>query len=204
MYVSIPIFIISVISSTESEGCELLQNWFHGNTEYKSRSPSRSALLKSFVSTYIFDDFDDRPEEGFCWALIKIWSEEPMDGSESMVYEYGGLVRRRSSVWELWSVLSGILVGKSINCVRLWVVAKAPHSNPAGFVLPEKDNQQLLWILKYQRKSSLSLGWRLSWRILSEMILKISELFGQLRDQYMTKMNFLWYGRDILKTENGK
>ena len=31
-----------------------------------------------------------------------------------------------------------------------------------------------------------------------------SELFGQLRDQYMTKMNFLWCGRDILITEKGK
>ena len=127
IYVSIPIFIISVISSTESEGFELLQNWFHGNTEYKSRSPSRSALLKSFVSTYIFDDFDDRPEEGFCWALIKIWSEEPMDGSESMVYEYGGLVKRRSSVWEWWSVLSGILFGNLLivlGCERL----QKPHT----------------------------------------------------------------------------
>ena len=54
MCVSTIIFIISVISSTESEGCESLQNSLHGNTEYKSQSPSRSALLKSFVSTYIF------------------------------------------------------------------------------------------------------------------------------------------------------
>ena len=107
-------------------------------------------------------------------------------------------------VQDLENFLGELMFVCAGQCVRLWVVAKAPHSNPAGFVLPEKDNQLLLWILKYPRKSSLSLGQRLNWRIWSEMMLKKSELFGQLRDQYMTKMNFLWCGRDILKRDNGK
>ena len=50
-----------------------------------------------YIINLNFDDFDDRSEEEFCWALMKIWSEEPMDESESMLYDYGGLFRRRSS-----------------------------------------------------------------------------------------------------------
>ena len=95
-------------------------------------------------------------------------------------------------------------VWKSINCARLCEVARALHSNPGGFVWPEKKHTAVIMNIQVSKEKYFitSLGRKLSWRILSDMALKKSESFGQLGDQYMTKMNFLWRGRDILKTEN--
>ena len=117
-----------------------------------------------------------------------------------MVYGHGRLVIKRSRVLGLCSIFSRILVGKSINCVWVWLFARASYSKPVGFVLLEKDNQLLLLILKSPSRRS-SLGMRLSWRILSDLILNKSESLGQLGDRYMTKINFLWCGRDTLNTE---